>query len=65
MTDEDLLSAFRREANGNWTCIKPVLIDGSVRNVGIMPGTTIFPADMYMGMDLARELEAAANRLHH
>lgn len=65
MTDQELLSSFRRESNGDWTCIKPVLIDGTVRNVAFVPGVTVSHADIYMGVDMARELDAAAARLGH
>ena len=62
MTDSELLSSFRREANGDWTCIKPVLIDGTVRNVAFVPGVTVSRVDLYMGVDIARDLDEAAAR---
>jgi hypothetical protein len=63
MTDVELLESFQRLSDGHWVCVKPVLIDGTVRNFAIAPGTAISPVNMFMGFDLARELEAAAARL--
>lgn len=62
MTDAELLASFRREANGDWTCIKPVLMDGTVRNMAIVPGATVKHVDMVMGVDIARKLDEAAAR---
>lgn len=62
MTDQQLLSSFRREKNGEWTCIKPTLFDGSARNLAILPGVVIRKSDYYFGMDIARELDEAAAR---
>lgn len=65
MTDQDLLTSFRHLPNGNWLCIKPVLIDGPSSNIAIAPGATISRIDMIMGFDLARELDAAEARQIH
>ena len=62
MTDKELLSSFRREPNGDWTCIKPVMIDGPARNVAFVPGVTVSHVDIFMGVDLARDLDEAASR---
>ena len=62
MTDSELLSSFRREPNGDWTCIKPVLIDGTVRNVAFVPGVTVSRVNLFMGVDIARDLDEAAAR---
>ena len=62
MTDSELLSSFRQEANGDWICVKPVLIDGTVRNVAFVPGVTVSRVGLYMGVDIARELDEAAAR---
>jgi hypothetical protein len=58
MTDQELLESFRHEKDGSWTCLKPVMIDGPVHNMAIMPGTTVTYVDMFMGFDLVRKLEA-------
>lgn len=62
MTDQQLLSSFRHEKNGDWTCIKPVLFDGTARNLALLPGVTIRKSDYYMGLDIARELDEAEAR---
>jgi hypothetical protein len=65
MTDQELLASFRHLPDGNWLCIKPVLIDGPARNIAITPGATISRVNMFMGFDLARELELAESRQIH
>ncbi|MCB2072895.1 MAG: hypothetical protein H6917_10310 [Novosphingobium sp.] len=62
MTDSELLASFRREENGDWTCIKPVLMDGTVRNMAFAPGARVSHVDMFMGVDVARKLDEAASR---
>lgn len=62
MTDEQLLSSFRREGEDSWICIKPILFDGTARNVAIMPGTVVTKADFPSHMDIAREIEEAEAR---
>lgn len=62
MTDEQLLTSFRRDTESSWTCIKPVLFDGTARNIAIMPGSVITKADLFCGVDVARELELAEAR---
>jgi len=62
MNDQDLLSSFHREANGSWTCVKPVLIDGTVRNMALVPGVNVSRVNLFMGFDLARQLDEAAER---
>jgi hypothetical protein len=65
MTDQELLESFRHEQDGTWTCLKPVMIDGPVHNMAIMPGTRVTYVDMFMGFDLVRKLEALEDaRLH-
>ncbi len=62
MTDEQLLSSFRHEANGNWTCVKPIMFDGTARKMAVLPGTTIRKSDFFLRMDIARELDEAEAR---
>jgi hypothetical protein len=65
MTDQQLLESFRRDADGNWTCVKPILFDGSTRNIAVMPGIRIGQTDCIYGIKLGHELEAAAARTTH
>ena len=65
MTDQELLASFRHLPDGNWLCIRPVLIDGPARNIAIAPGATISRIDMIMGYDLARVLDLAEARQTH
>ena len=65
MTDSELLGCFTHEADGSWLCIKPVLLGGSGRNSGLMPGVRVSHTDIYMGHHLAHELEEAEARQSH
>ena len=65
MTDNELLSAFRHDPDGNWVCVKPVLINGPERNLAIAPGSSISRSDILIGCHLARELDAATVRQQH
>ena len=62
MTDQQLLDSFEKNAKGDWTCVKPVLLDGTARNDAIMPGVTVTRSDLFCGMNIARELNEADAR---
>ena len=63
MTDQEILSSFQHQPNGEWLCIKPVQIQGTARNFAVLPGASFSQGYMFMGVDLARELDQAATRL--
>jgi len=58
MTDAELLSHFQKQPNGMWACIKPIQIGP----VTMGPGVSVSPGVSIGGLDLASQLEAAANR---
>jgi len=62
MTDEQLLTSFRHEKNGDWICIKPIMFDGTARNLAFLPGVKVKKSDYFLGMDIARELDEAEAR---
>jgi hypothetical protein len=53
----ELLRAFRREANGTWVCVEPATFDGPNGRVQVTPGTAFTPGSMFMGADLAKWLD--------
>ena len=55
---ESPCSAFKKNPNGSWTCIKPVTIskpDGG--QVSLSPGITITRGVSFMGLDVAKWLD--------
>jgi hypothetical protein len=53
----EILKAFRREANGTWVCVQPTTFDGPSGRVQVTPGTTFAPGSTFMGADLAKWLD--------
>jgi hypothetical protein len=60
MTEVDFLNRFQRQANGVWVCTKPIKIDGPSGLVIIGQGTSFSPGILFMGLDLAKELDQMA-----
>lgn len=58
MTDEELLSTFKRNPNGSWTPLKRVTIGGAT----IGPGASFSEGAVFSGVNLAALLNAAAER---
>lgn len=63
MTDQELLSHFLQQADGTWACISPVQINGPSGNMAIVPGEPLRRGEHIMGINVAAELDAAAERL--
>ena len=64
MTEAQFLDRFQRQPNGEWACTKPIKIHPS-GPVMIEEGTSFSPGALFMGLDLAKELDqmAAKHRL--
>ena len=60
MTEAEFLIRFQRQPTGAWACTKPIQIDGPVGPVLIGHGTSFGPGDLFMGLDLAKELDQMA-----
>jgi hypothetical protein len=60
MTEGEFVSRFQREPTGSWTCTKPIKIDGPNGPLFINPGHSFSPGTLFLGIDLARELDRMA-----
>ena len=60
MTEAEFVSRFQREPTGSWTCTMPIKIDGPNGPLFITQGQTINPGALFLGIDLARELDRMA-----
>jgi len=63
MTDQELLSHFRKQPDGTWSCIEPTQLAGPSGNLAILPGEPFRRGALFMGVNIAAELDAAAARL--
>ena len=57
MTEVEFLNRFQRESSGAWACTKPIKIDGPNGPVLIGQGGSFTPGALFMGLDLAKELD--------
>ena len=60
MTEAEFVSRFQREPTGSWTCTKPIKIDGPNGLVFITQGQSFSAGALFMGIDLAKELDRMA-----
>jgi len=62
MTETQFLSRFRRLPNGEWACTKPIKINGPSGPLMIEEGTSFSPGALFLGLDLAVELDHMAQK---
>ena len=60
MTEVEFLNRFERGANGEWACTKPIKVNGPRGPVMIDEGAIFSPGALFMGIDLAKELDLMA-----
>ena len=60
MTELQFLDRFQRHPNGVWTCTKPINVKGPQGPVVISQGASFSPGALFIGLDLARELDQMA-----
>jgi hypothetical protein len=60
MTEVEFVGRFQREPTGSWTCVKPIQIDGPNGPLFIAPGQSFGPGALFLGIDLAKELDRMA-----
>jgi hypothetical protein len=54
---ENFIDAFRRNADGSWSCIRDVTLNGPSGRIQVLAGTTFHRGKTFMGVDLASFLE--------
>jgi hypothetical protein len=60
MTEAEFLNRFQREPTGAWACTRPITIDGPNGPGLIGHGESFSPGALFMGLDLAKELDRMA-----
>lgn len=56
----DLLQAFRRQADGSWTCIASVTLELPSGPIRFTPGANFPPGALFMGIKAAKLLDELA-----
>jgi hypothetical protein len=55
---DDFLNAFKRDDDGAWRCVRNVTLDGPGGRIQVVAGTRFERGMLFMGVDLARFLDA-------
>jgi len=58
---ENAFNAFERNPDGSWSCVRNVTLEGPGGRMQVTAGARFYRGMVYMGVDLARYLEAHAN----
>jgi hypothetical protein len=53
--------AFRREADGSWTCIEAIAVEHPSGRIQFSPGARFGPEDSFMGVKVAKWLDSLAD----
>jgi hypothetical protein len=59
---KDFFRAFRRNADGSWTCVAPATFDGPSGRIQVTPGSTFAPGTIFMNVDLAAWLDEESRK---
>jgi len=54
---EVFFKAFRRNADGSWTCVTAATYEGTHGRIQVTPGSTFTRGTTFMNVDLARMLD--------
>ena len=54
---DDLITCFRRNPDGSWTCLEAVTLDGPNGRIQVPQDRVFIPGKRYMGVDLALWLD--------
>jgi hypothetical protein len=60
MTEVEFLKKFQRQPHGDWACTKPIKVDTPGGPLMINQGASFSPGTLFMGLDLAKELDQIA-----
>jgi hypothetical protein len=60
MTEFQFLDRFQRQPDGAWVCTKSIKVNGPGGAIMIDEGTNFCPGALFMGLELARELDQMA-----
>ncbi len=62
MTEVEFRKRFQCQGHGAWTCTKPIKIDAPEGPLMINQGASFSPGTLFMGIDLAKELDQIASK---
>lgn len=57
---ENFIRAFHKDGDGSWLCIQDVTLNGPGGRIQVTAGTRLERGRLFMGVDLARFLDAQA-----
>jgi hypothetical protein len=57
---ENFSKAFKRNADGSWTCLTAATLDGPGGRIQVTPGITFIPGMTFMNADLTKWLDEYA-----
>jgi hypothetical protein len=57
---ETFSKAFKRNADGSWTCLAAATLEGPSGRIQVTPGITFVPGMKFMNVDLANWLDRYA-----
>ena len=57
-----VVRGFRRNADGSWECVAPCTLEGPNGRIQVAEGRRFWPGTLYMGVDIAKWLDAEAER---
>lgn len=55
---DDFIDAFIRDDDGSWRCVRDVTLEGPGGRIQVLAGARFERGVIFMGVDLARFLEA-------
>jgi hypothetical protein len=59
---ENFIDAFQRNADGSWSCIRDVTLNGPGGRMQVSAGKTFRRGTLFMGVDLAGFLDQESRR---
>jgi hypothetical protein len=62
--DKRITDAFRREADGSWTCVEGVTYEHPVGRIQFTAGAVFRPEQTFMGLKVAKWLDSLADARH-
>ena len=58
----NLIEAFRQNADGSWSCVRPTTLEHPAGRIQVTPGNTFRKGTSFMGIDVAEWLDQAIAR---
>lgn len=62
--EKRITDAFRREADGSWTCVEDVTYEHAAGRIQFTAGAVFGPEQVFMGMKVAKWLDSLTDARH-